>query len=872
MTINLHKTIVLSGLLAFSSLVFGQTVTTPATPTQAVQNLLGTATTPVNVQYLGNAQQLATFTTSGNNLPISSGVVMSTGNATNAMLNGPSSNFLSGTAGGVTGNPLLNAISGVNTYDGAILQFDFVPVGDTMKFNYVFASEEYNDYTNSTVNDAFGFFLSGPNPLGGNYVDFNVALIPGTNIPVSINTVNNGYSSGCSSGPCEYCQYFIDNICTPSNIAPDAFTTLLTAIAPVVPCATYTIKLGIADGGDSAFDSWVFLQENSFSTGAVTISPNYNYTSANNDTLIYEGCSDVTLDFLKDGVSGTYDTISVVISGTATNGVDYTSNGGLIPNQIVFAPGQTSIQLPLTPIADQITEGNETVTLTVTNITACGDTLVSSVTILITDVQPMDIDAGPDRLICPGVAQTFTPAITGGVPPYQQTYWFFNTPANILGTALNNYVPQNSGMYIYTATNGCNPAEIVFDTVMVTIGPPQFSLSFEVDSVSCFGSGDGAINLTVAGQTPPFSYQWTPGNITTEDLSDLDAGTYGVTVTDAFGCQLDSTLTVFEPANIPINLGDKFVCSNAMTTINPNPTAGVSYSWAPANYFNDPNASSPVFTGSAPGPGMDTVLVTVVGTSPGACGQDDFKVYITPQPVVSLYNPGFDTTALCPNDTLFLENDGDNTGYPAVTSYAWSNGQNTPMISATTPGTYWLELTNTAGCKYRDSLQIVPLSPPNAYIDSIRYICGTQVIPLYAVSYNPNDTLIWSTGEITDTILVSTSGTYSLILSNTCGSDTVSTQVVQIPTVEPSAMPNIFTPNGDGVNDIYNTQTLFEYSQKFNVKVFNRWGAKVFETEDKSINWSPKNLSDGVYFMSIIYTDCNNELKKLAHSITIISK
>lgn len=870
---NLRRIIGISVLAITIHLSYAQTTTVPVNPTQAVEVLLGPGVVPTSVVYQGNAQQLASFTTSGNNLPLSAGLVMSTGNASAPQLNGPSSNFLSLGVGGVQNYPLLNAIAGVNTNDGAILQFDFVPVGDTMKFNYVFASEEYNDYTNGGVNDAFGFFLTGPNPLGGNYTDYNVALIPGTTVPVSINTVNNGYSAGCSTGPCEYCQYFIDNICTPSNIAPDAFTTLLTAIAPVVPCSTYTIKLGLADGGDSAFDSWVFLEENSFSTGAVTISPNYNYTSANNDTLIYEGCSDVTLEFVKDGVSGTFDTITVAISGTATNGVDYTTIGGNpLPTQVVFAPGQTVVVLVLTPEQDALTEGTETVTLTVTNITACGDTLVSEVTFSITDVLPMDINAGPDRLICPGVEQTFTPVITGGVPPYQQTYWFFNTPANILGTALTNYVPQNSGMYIYTATNGCNAAEVVFDTVIVTIGPPQFSLFLDVDSVGCFGTSDGAVNLSVVGQTPPFSYQWMPGNITTEDLASLDAGTYTINVTDAFGCEVDTTITVYEPANIPINITDKFVCAGDLLNINPNPIAGVSYTWSPPQYFNNPNSNTPILSGPNPGPGLDTISLSVIGTSPGACGQDNFIIYITPLPAVSLYDLGFDTTGLCPGDTIILENDANTAGFPTVTGTLWSTGASSPTLTVTTPGTYWLEHTNNAGCKFRDSLLIQPVMPPSVYTDSVRYICGNQTIPLYAVGYAPTDGLVWSTGAVTDTIFVNTPGTYTLVVSNFCASDTVSTQVVQIPTVTPEALPNVFTPNGDGVNDIYDTENLFYYSQIFNVQVFNRWGAKIYDTDDKGINWNPKNISDGVYFMAIIYTDCNNEQQKLAHTVTVVSK
>lgn len=869
---NLHKIIGVSTLFLVTSLSsFSQvTTSTAATPTQAVQNLLGSGTTPSNLLYTGGATQLATFTTTGTNLPIAAGVIMSTGTAASPQLNGGAGNFLStDVTGGAENHPLMNAISGADTHDGAILQFDFVPVGDTMKFNYVFASEEYNDFVNGTVNDAFGFFLSGPNPLGGNYVDFNVALIPGTTTPVSINTVNNGYSAGCASGPCEYCQYFVDNECGTSTIAPDAFTTLLTAIAPVVPCSTYTIKLGIADGGDSIYDSWVFLQANSFSTGAVVIEPNYNFSSTTNDTLIYEGCSDVTLTFTRDGVISQADTVSVAITGNATNGVDYTSAGASLPNQIIFAPGQTQIVLTLTPEEDALVEGPETVTLTITNVTACGDTIISDVTFVITDVQPMDIDAGPDFQICAGVTITSIPVITGGVPPYFQPHWDYNTVGNIVGSQLVNFSPQE-GMYIFSATNGCDVGEIAMDTILVDIITPQFTLDFDVDSLSCNGTDDGAIDLSINGPTPPFTYTWTPGNIHTQDLENLGPGVYNVTVTDNGGCVVQGSAEVFEPANIPINLGDKFICSGVPTVLNPAPASGVSYSWTPIQYIFDPNDASPQFIGTNAGPEMDTLVIHVTGTMPGACGADSFMVYLSPLPPVTLSLPGNDSIALCPDDTLFLSNSASNVGYPLVNLQVWNTGFNGSPLVVTAPGQYWLEVTNAAGCKNRDSVYVNPLSPPSVYIDSLFYICGSEEVPVFGVVSDPFATLSWTpTGSAVDTIFVSTGGTYTLVATNDCGSDTASTQVIQIPSVSVDQMPNAFSPNGDGLNDVYDVNDLFYNTQTFSVEVFNRWGARVYKSEDPQINWTAKNLSDGVYYMAIIYTDCNNELKQLAHSITV---
>jgi gliding motility-associated-like protein len=116
------------------------------------------------------------------------------------------------------------------------------------------------------VNDVFGFFISGPGISGQQ----NIALIPGTGVPVSINTLNNGTVGTAVFTPDPNCilsnsGYFVDNDNPPGlTVQYDGFTTVLTAIAKVMPCQTYHLKFAIADGGDDAYDSGVFLETESF--------------------------------------------------------------------------------------------------------------------------------------------------------------------------------------------------------------------------------------------------------------------------------------------------------------------------------------------------------------------------------------------------------------------------------------------------------------------------------------------------------------------------------------------------------------------------------------------------------------------------------
>ena len=110
------------------------------------------------------------------------------------------------------GHPLLNFLTTATTYDASVLEFDFVPLNDTVKCRFVFGSEEYSEWVGSTFNDVFGFFVTGPRPDSGLYNNYNIALVPETDIPVSINNVNNGFAPAGvpPAGPGTNEEYFIE--------------------------------------------------------------------------------------------------------------------------------------------------------------------------------------------------------------------------------------------------------------------------------------------------------------------------------------------------------------------------------------------------------------------------------------------------------------------------------------------------------------------------------------------------------------------------------------------------------------------------------------------------------------------------------------
>jgi hypothetical protein len=207
-----------------------------------------------NILFTGDSAQLG-WLTDGNSvsLGVDEGLVLSTGLAT-TVSNG------NNMAGGNWLTPMnldLYALSGFPTYDLAQLDFDFVATGDSMTFQFVFGSSEYPEFVGTSFNDIFGFFVHGPG-IAGSYTNgaVNIALVPGTNTPVSINTINADTNSTL---------YNDNSTQIIPNLFCDGYTVpMFASIGNLAVGESYHISLAIADASDAMLDSWVFLGGNSF--------------------------------------------------------------------------------------------------------------------------------------------------------------------------------------------------------------------------------------------------------------------------------------------------------------------------------------------------------------------------------------------------------------------------------------------------------------------------------------------------------------------------------------------------------------------------------------------------------------------------------
>lgn len=572
--------VTLTGLFLFkSSPVLAQLTTNAAmTPTQLVQNvLLGTGITATNISFTGNINSKGSFNGSSSNIGLASGVILSSGNIANAV--GPNNQSGVSTAFNTPGDPDLNIIMAPTvSYDATVLEFDFIPTSDTVKFRYVFGSDEYMEFVSTTpggINDGFGFFISGPG-ISGPFSNGakNIALVPGTSLPVTmynLNLNNNG-------------QYYVDNgnglgtgtAPNGATVQYDGFTVVLTAISAVQCGQTYHIKIAIADGGDAIIDSGVFLEAGSFtSTGNVFLTTNTDFAGnpGSNDSTVYEGCGAATITFDRGTTHlSMVDTMNYFIAGTATNGVDYST----INNYVSFAIGQQYATVTINSLPDAFIEPTETVILKVYNTSPCGNNNdTARVTVYIIDTPPLQVNLNNDTAIyCPLQNFTLNAATTGGVAIGGYTYSWTNVAASGSSVTVS---PTNSITYYVTVSDSCG--NTASDSMHVLITPyTPLQLLFNNDTSIC-GGQSVPLNAMVNNGRPDYVYNWYPNVSVTNNaiVAPSSNTTYTVTVTDACGQTITDNLNI---TVYPINANYYYNFTTNQTVQFMNASSGaVSYFW-----------------------------------------------------------------------------------------------------------------------------------------------------------------------------------------------------------------------------------------------------------------------------------------------------
>lgn len=263
----------LPNLLEFSpmSSPFSTTMTGKiSTGLELLESLMGEGVAISGQKVTGSGNAFGEFSNGFDTVGIRDGIILSTGRATDVL--GTNTNNRTTTEFNTAGDSDIAAMIYANTgqtpttHDAAVLEFDFVPKGDNLRFEYVFGSEEYNYFVGGRFNDAFGYFLDG----------VNIALLPGTTTSVSINNVNAGNDGVLPKIPAVNPQYYRNNSTsdaplrkTPIATQLNGLTTVLSVNTKLVPNKKYHMKLVVADVSDRKNDSAVFIQARSFTSSYV---------------------------------------------------------------------------------------------------------------------------------------------------------------------------------------------------------------------------------------------------------------------------------------------------------------------------------------------------------------------------------------------------------------------------------------------------------------------------------------------------------------------------------------------------------------------------------------------------------------------------
>ncbi len=629
------------------------------TPAQLVQNILVTGCLKTsNVTFTGlftvnnpGQRQLGYFNKASSTFPLDEGLIMATGYVSEA--EGPNNSPSVGADLHEAGDADLTQIAGYATHDAAILQFDFVPAGNTVEFQYIFASEEYLEWCCTQYNDVFGFFLSGPG-ITGPYSDnsINIAYLPNTNppVPITINTVHqyvpsNQYGSAC---PAQNPSYYVNNPPGSMEMQYDGSTVTLTATYNVVACQTYHIKLKIADVSDGLYSSAVFLKARSFVSEPINmVNVNPSYGSGGFDT-IYRGCSPDHLELVRPS-SDTTDPypVNLQYSGTAINGTDVkTLTGNPLPSQVTIPEGQTSYTIDYYAVADN--NANNSKILTVGTLQGCPcdtNSVFIDENIYIFGNLVLNSATG-SNVICNGQTNgTILINASGGSGNYLYS--------------INNTTWQSSNLFTglaqgtYTAyvkdIGSCNPPK--FQTNVIIGVPILIHANAGPDVTICSG------NSTQLSGSGGVIFNWSPSvglnatNIPNPIASPTTTTSYILTVSDVNNsCISKDTVivTVISSPTASITPVNSEICAGSSVTLTA--TGGGTYLWNPGGATTSSITVSPTSNSSY------TVIVTAAN---GCTANATANVFVNPVPA------NFNVTGggmICPGGTIAVGLSGSTTG------------------------------------------------------------------------------------------------------------------------------------------------------------------------------------------------------------------
>lgn len=600
------------------------------------------------------------------------------------------------------------------------------------------------------------------------------------------------------------------------------------------------------------------------------------------------GCQNVDSVFLFFNSAGPFADAgfgsgALCTSGTALLGGAPTANGGIAPYSYVWVPANGINNITLANPTASITS-NAVYAVIVSDSIGCQN--IDSVHLIYSSSGPFaEAGFGSDTVCTAGVILLGgSPTGSGGILPYVYN-WLPASHLNDTTIANPTATLTDSTHYVLIVrdSSGCQDIDSVF--IRFNTGGPFANAGFGSNSMCTSGSIMIGGNPTATGGVSPYNYAWVPST----DLNDttlanptatiLSNTAYAVIVKDVNGCEnIDTVHLIYNASAVHAEAGfaSDSLCTGGNILIGGNPTAtsGVppySYLWIPSNGLNNATLANPTANTSI------NVIYTVLVTDGNGC-EDVDTVMVVFNPTGPHVDAGLGDGSLCIGQNILLGGSPSANGGTSPYVYLWSPSTflnntsiaNPTAVNVTNDVVYYLTVFDGSGCSNIDSAVVTIIGTGVTSDFSAAPVFGyNQLTVLFAnQSMGPGLSYFWNFGDGGTSTDINPSHTYNNGTDSTnhytvtlittdmygCADTAIFASLVNVTSSSTVTFTNVFTPNGDGINDVFSFNT--QYMESADVSIFNRWGQLVFESNAPNSQWDGRTASgvvvtDGVYYYLI---------------------
>jgi len=547
---------------------------------------------------------------------------------------------------------------------------------------------------------------------------------------------------------------------------------------------------------------------------------------------------------------------SIVCYGDATGQIDVDITGGTLTSPDYTYLWSTSIP-QTTSIATGLTAG--TYSVTVTDDNSCTE----SFSYTVTQVPAIQISYSQTDVLCYNY-NTGTALVqpTGGSTDFNYV-WSPNVSTDSIATGLT------AGSYTVTVSdvNGCTNTEVQIITITQPATPVQAVIVNNPINV-CYGTNTGLAEVSASGGTPNYTYSWNSNPIQTDPIATgLYAGNYIVIVTDLNGCTTTALANVIQASNplsgsiFATTVNPCFGYSNGALTVSPSGGYNTAYSY---NWSTNPIQTTQTATGLTSG------IYTVTIYDNNNC---EFSVSY------NLVDPsGITVSNVDIQDAICSGNNGtaeiSASGGANIFGYLWSdsNHQNTPEATGLYSGAYTVTVTDASNCTTTHTLTVGDTDDNESASFIAEPYEGQAPIEIYFNNTSNNaQQYLWNFGFNNDTSTMENpsykyeqEGTFNvrlvIVSPNGCIDSVSHIIVIQQPTT--FEIPNVFTPNYDGSNDVFSVKSTG--LESLNGQIYNRWGHLIYEWDGINGGWDGRTIAGsespaGTYYYIISIKGIDNK-------------